>query len=159
MARSSVLALGELERAVMDHLWAHAEAGDGPLTVREVHETVGKQRELAYTTVMTVLDRLTKKGLVTQAREDRAYRYAAASTRQELIAQTMRQTLDTLQSLDRRSAMLHFLDDASPQEINDLKSALAQIEQRSATPSVRTLSFPSHRQTRLRLASDETPHW
>ena len=86
MPRSSVTRHGELERAVMEHLWTHREAGGGSLTVREVHETVGTQRELAYTTVMTVLDRLAKKRLVTQERDGRAYRYFPVSTREELTA-------------------------------------------------------------------------
>jgi predicted transcriptional regulator len=41
--------LGELEREVMDHLWASRE----PQTVRQVHETLSARRELAYTTIMT----------------------------------------------------------------------------------------------------------
>ncbi len=52
--------LGELERSVMDHLWS---AGD-PQTVRQVHEALSARRELAYTTIMTVLQRLAKKNLV-----------------------------------------------------------------------------------------------
>ena len=51
--------LGELERAVMDVLWESAE----PLTVRQVGARL-TDRDLAHTTVMTVLDRLAKKGLV-----------------------------------------------------------------------------------------------
>ena len=43
--------LGELEREVMDHLWSSRE----PLTVRQVHEALAARRDLAYTTVMTVL--------------------------------------------------------------------------------------------------------
>ncbi len=54
--------LGELERAVMDHLWDSSE----PQTVRQVHEALSAHRELAYTTVMTVLQRLAKKQLVVQ---------------------------------------------------------------------------------------------
>ena len=127
--------LGELERAVMEHLWAHAGTGGGSLTVREVHETVGTQRELAYTTVMTVLDRLAKKQLVTQERDGRAYRYFPVGTREELTAMTMRETLGDLQAPDRKGAMLHFLDDASPQELDDLKAALAEIEARDAAAS------------------------
>ena len=49
--------LGELEREVMARLW---DAGE-PLTVRQVHERLDPARGLAYTTVMTVLDRLAKK--------------------------------------------------------------------------------------------------
>ena len=46
--------LGELERAVMDQLWCMPEAQ----TVRQVHEALSARRDLAYTTVMTVLQRL-----------------------------------------------------------------------------------------------------
>ncbi|MGL4305851.1 MAG: BlaI/MecI/CopY family transcriptional regulator, partial [Mycobacteriaceae bacterium] len=42
--------LGELERAVMEHLWSSPE----PQTVRQVHKALATHRELAYTTVMTV---------------------------------------------------------------------------------------------------------
>ena len=49
--------LGDLERAVMDHLWSTPE----PQTVRQVHEALSAQRDLAYTTIMTVLQRLAKK--------------------------------------------------------------------------------------------------
>ena len=148
MARSSVTRLGELERAVMEHLWTHTETGGGSLTVREVHETVGTQRELAYTTVMTVLDRLAKKRLVTQERDGRAYRYSPVSTREELTAQTMRETLGDLEARDRKGAMLHFLDDASPQEIDELKAALAEIERRSITTSGATSSSAGTRRFR-----------
>ena len=54
----------------MNQLWDASE----PLTVRQVHERLAGQRDLAYTTVMTVLDRLAKKGVVAQQRADRAYR-------------------------------------------------------------------------------------
>jgi len=57
--------LGELERAVMDHLWSSAE----PQTVRQVHEELSAHRDLAYTTIMTVLQRLAKKNLVVQHRD------------------------------------------------------------------------------------------
>ena len=46
--------LGDLERAVMDHLWSTPE----PQTVRQVHEALSARRDLAYTTIMTVLQRL-----------------------------------------------------------------------------------------------------
>jgi predicted transcriptional regulator len=130
MPNSPAPRLGDLERAVMEHLWARAEAGSEPVTVREVHEGIGAERALAYTTVMTVLDRLHKKGLVSQRRDGRAYRYAPAATREQLTAQTMRDTLGTLDPPDRRAAMLHFLDDATSEEIDDLRAALAALEAR-----------------------------
>ena len=52
--------LGGLERAVMDHLWAAPQ----PQTGRQVHGAISAQRDLACTTIMTVLRRLAAKGLV-----------------------------------------------------------------------------------------------
>ena len=82
--------LGELERAVMDHLWSSGE----PQTVRQVHEALSARRDLAYTTIMTVLQRLAKKNLVVQHRDDRAHRYAPMHGRDELVAGLMVDALD-----------------------------------------------------------------
>jgi predicted transcriptional regulator len=98
--------LGELEREVMGQLWTAGE----PLTVRQVYDRLSRERGLAYTTVMTVLDRLAKKGVVTQHKADRAYRYAAAQTREELTAALM---LDALSGAPdgpaRDAALAHFV--------------------------------------------------
>lgn len=119
--------LGDLERTVMDTLWTH-----GPdLSVRDVmdHLPDRADKELAYTTVMTVLDRLAKKGMASRTRDGRAWRYTADASREELAATALRSALDTVQA-DRKLAMLHFLDDASPAELDDLKAALAEVELR-----------------------------
>lgn len=115
--------LGDLERALMDHLWA----ADGALTVRQVHDEVGVDRGLAYTTVMTVLDRLAKKGLLVQQRDGRAYRYRAAATREELTASALRSALGGLDRDDRQAAIMHFIDDATPDELDDLRAALDRV--------------------------------
>lgn len=72
-------ALGRLERAVMDTVWQRVD-----LSVRDVQRLL--DRPVAYTTVMTTLDRLYKKGLVSRRREGRAFVYAAAIQRHELEA-------------------------------------------------------------------------
>ncbi len=61
--------LSALERAIMDHLWSVSERQ----TVRQVHAALSVQRPLAYVTVMTVLQRLVRKGLVVPNRDDRAH--------------------------------------------------------------------------------------
>ncbi|WP_392543939.1 BlaI/MecI/CopY family transcriptional regulator [Oryzobacter telluris] len=124
--------LGDLERVVMEHLWEAADVdGFTGVTVREVHERF-RDREIAYTTVMTVLDRLAKKDLVTRERDGRAWRYFPAETREAMTARTMRRTLDDMEVTDRRAALLHFLDGATTDEIADLKEALAEVEARAA---------------------------
>lgn len=127
--------LGDLERVVMERLWHAATDGGADFpgaTVREVHASLESERELAYTTVMTVLDRLAKKELVTRERDGRAWRYRPADTREALTAQTMRRTMDDMEVTDRRAALLHFLDGASSDEIADLKAALAEVEARAS---------------------------
>jgi predicted transcriptional regulator len=126
--------LGDLERVVMEHLWEAATRGGKDFqgaTVREVLDRFDGEREIAYTTVMTVLDRLSKKDLVTRERDGRAWRYLPADTREAMTAQTMRRTMDDMDLTDRRTALLHFLDGATTDEIADLKAALAEIEGRA----------------------------
>lgn len=104
------MALGDLEREVMTQLW---DAGE-PLTVRQVHERVARERDLAYTTVMTVLDRLAKKGVVTQEKQDRAYRYTPAQSREEMTAAVMLDALGDIDGPARDAALAHFVGRLSP---------------------------------------------
>ncbi|MFE7328125.1 BlaI/MecI/CopY family transcriptional regulator [Streptomyces sp. NPDC057565] len=113
--------LGDLERAVLDCLW-HA---DEPQTVREVHEALAG-RQLAYTTVMTTLQRLAKKGLVTQDAQARAHRFGAVATREELFAELMTDALGI--AGDQHEAMLRFVDVISPQARAALAETLGQQE-------------------------------
>ena len=122
--------LGDLERAVIEELWAAHEGAPDGLTVREVHDRIGVQRGLAYTTLMTVLDRMSKKQLVERERDGRAWRYRAASSRAELTSEALHHTLGELAGDTRRSALLHFLDESTPAEIDELKAALAELERR-----------------------------
>jgi predicted transcriptional regulator len=127
MSEPSTSRLGELERAVMERLWAADQHGDGALTVRQVHDRVGTERGLAYTTVMTVLDRLAKKGLLLQQRDGRAYRYRPVATREELTAGALRSALGGLDRDDRQAAIMHFIGDATPDELDDLRAALDRV--------------------------------
>lgn len=117
--------LGELERAVMDTLWALPE----PQTVRQVHETLSRDRNLAYTTVMTVLQRLAKKNLVKQIRDDRAHQYAATHPREDLVANLM---VDALSEADapgsRHAALVSFVGRVGADEAAALRRALDQLE-------------------------------
>ncbi len=119
--------LGDLERAVLETLWAAAEE---PLTVREVHEALGRERDIAYTTVMTVLDRMARKDMVEQQRDGRAYRYRALSTRSEMTAELMRDTLGEFAEDDRRAALVAFVGDASEDDRRALREALAELDRR-----------------------------
>ncbi|MGV0626346.1 BlaI/MecI/CopY family transcriptional regulator [Mycolicibacter minnesotensis] len=117
--------LGDLERAVMDHLWSTPDSQ----TVREVHEALSAHRDLAYTTVMTVLQRLAKKNLVSQIRNDRAHRYTPVRGRDELVAGLMVEALDqAADSGDRRAALVHFVERVGVDEAAALRRALDELE-------------------------------
>jgi predicted transcriptional regulator len=109
----------------MNHLWGASE----PQTVRQVHEALSARRELAYTTVMTVLQRLAKKNLVVQQRHDRAHKYVPVHGRDELIASLM---VDALQQADashsRAAALVHFVGQVGTEEAAALRAALAKLE-------------------------------
>ncbi|MFF2326811.1 MULTISPECIES: BlaI/MecI/CopY family transcriptional regulator [unclassified Streptomyces] len=77
--------LGDLEDAVMTRVWQW----NRPVTVREVLEDLQRERSIAYTTVMTVMDNLHQKGWVRREVDGRAYRYTAVSTRAAYSAALM----------------------------------------------------------------------
>ncbi len=116
---------GPLERRVMEQLWSDAE----PRTVREVHAALSVSRRLAYTTVMTVLHRLAAKGLAVQHRTNRAHRYAAARSRDELVASLM---LDALDQVDdprvRLAVLVHFVESVGMEDLRALHRALDDLE-------------------------------
>ncbi len=120
--------LGELERAIMDRLWdAYESEATATVTVRDLHQALEMDRRLAYTTVMTVLDRLARKELVVQERDGRAYRYRARAGRAAMTATLMHDTLDDFAHEDRRTALVAFVDVASPDEIEALRQALDAV--------------------------------
>jgi BlaI family transcriptional regulator, penicillinase repressor len=115
--------LGELERAIMEVLWE----SPNPMTVRQVG-TCLTDRELAHTTVMTVLDRLAKKGFVKRQRAGRAWRYRPAESREAYVTELMLTALD--QTGDRQAALTRFARSVSGAEAEALMAALEALEPR-----------------------------
>ncbi|ABW15918.1 transcriptional repressor, CopY family [Parafrankia sp. EAN1pec] len=110
--------LGDLERSVMDVLWS----ADDWLTARDVAARLHHERDLAYTTVLTVLERLERKGFVRRQRAARAHRYAATDSRETVVAEAMLEALGTAD--DRGSALVRFVGSVSAEEAEILRRAL-----------------------------------
>lgn len=110
--------LGDLEAAVMNRLWAW----ERPTTVREVLEDLAEDRKLAYTTVMTVMDNLHRKGLLSREQDGRAYRYSPVHSRADHTAQLIASVLSTSQ--DRTAPLLRFVEQMEPDEVAQLKKSL-----------------------------------
>jgi predicted transcriptional regulator len=84
--------LGQLETAVMEVLWRSPE----PVSVGEVHAALPGEPSVAYNTVKTTMERLATKGILTRAKEGKAYVYRAALTREELERRIVTRALDRL---------------------------------------------------------------
>lgn len=114
--------LGDLEALVMEQLWAASE----PLSVRQVLEALPDGRDRAYTTVMTVMDNLFQKAFVERERVGRAYVYRAAQSRAEHTAEVMEDALS--RGGDRGAALMHFVDQLTPEESAQLQNLLTERE-------------------------------
>ena len=117
---------GELESAIMQWLWDHRE----PATVREVHTALHERRGIAYTTVLTVMDNLYKKGWLRREPAGRAHRYQPVASREQYGVKLMREALDS--SGDREAALMQFVAGMTLQEAVALREALSSFERRIA---------------------------
>ena len=108
---------GQLERAVLQVLWDHPDG----VSARDVLDVL-PGRDLAVTTVLTVLDRLRRKGMVSRRDDTRPHLYFAAAGREDYIAELM---LDALgQAPDRSAALTRFLGGVSDADTDHLRHAL-----------------------------------
>src|SRR5215204_4674127 len=110
--------LGELEERLMELLWK-----EHPLSVREVRTRLGRAR-LAYTTVMTTLDRLYKKGLLARTKNGLAFVYQPAIDRAEYQRRVVQAALTPLLEQGAAPVLAAFVEVAADLDENHL----AQLE-------------------------------
>jgi predicted transcriptional regulator len=103
---------------VMDRLWAMGGSG----TVREVLEQLQQDRTIAYTTVLSTMDNLYRKGHLTRAREGKAHRFHTVVTHSEHTAALMRQALNT--DTDSEAVLTHFVGEMTDDELARLQQVL-----------------------------------
>ena len=111
---------GELEAVIMERLWEWGR----PALVRELVDDLREDRPIAYTTVMTVMENLHRKGWLRRQRDGRAWRYEPAGSSSGYTAALMGNALAT--STDRRTALAHFVLQMSPHDAALLQQALDQ---------------------------------
>ncbi len=113
--------LGPLEQRLLDEVWAR-----GTATVRELLENA--DLNIAYTTVMTTLDRLYKKQFLSREPEGRAFRYAPRVTREELQRAAAGQAIQQLLSSGSTSSMpLSYLVEAVTEHDIELLDELQKL--------------------------------
>jgi predicted transcriptional regulator len=106
----------------MERLWSW----DRPVTVREVLEDLQRERPLAYTTVMTVLDHLHSKGMVIREKSGRAYHYRPTRSRATYTAELMERALAGTH--DRGTALMRFVEQMSSDDVAELRRLLDAID-------------------------------
>ena len=109
----------------MDVMWECTE----PATVREVLNTISNERELAYTTVMTVMENLHRKGYLRREPDGRAFRYEPTQLREEYAANLMREAMQ--QGHDPSLTFAHFVSQMTVEESDALRKALRRPRRRS----------------------------
>ena len=121
----------------MERLWA----ADRPMTVREVLDRLnadpGRDRHLAYTTVLTVMDNLYRKGLLSRELEGRAHQFTAVRSRDDYAADLIAALLSGAE--DRTAPLLRFVERLTPAEVRRLRKAL------DTAPPTRRTSGPKDR--------------
>jgi predicted transcriptional regulator len=100
--RRSVLDLAPLELDCMNTLWPMGEA-----TVREIRDGLAPRRPRAYTTIMTIMDRLARKGVVERRKVGRAYKYVAQLSADDARAQALGQVVANFFGGSREAMIAH----------------------------------------------------
>ncbi|GAA5050229.1 BlaI/MecI/CopY family transcriptional regulator [Nocardia callitridis] len=122
---------GDLEAVIMDRVW---DRDTEYTTVRDVFEQLCTERDIAYTTVMSTMDNLHRKGWLARERAGKAYRYWPTLTREEHSARRM---LAALGSGGRSDLVFsYFVDRISAEESAGLRAALRRLSTERA-PNVR----------------------
>ncbi|OGW13862.1 MAG: hypothetical protein A2035_06495 [Nitrospirae bacterium GWA2_42_11] len=116
--------LGDLEKSVMDVLWEMSEA-----TGREVFEEIEKKKPVAFTTVLTVMDRLLKKGLIKRIKKGGLYVYKTTLSKDDFVKQVSEEVLQGILDISASSAATSFVDilyKTSPDEIERLSKLIEE---------------------------------
>lgn len=119
------LPLGDLELAVMEHLW-NAGSGD----VRSVHEALGSESSRTSNTVQSTLERLSRKGLLVRCKKSRAFVYEPAMSREDLVLKSMSQIADRLGNADSQVLLASFVELASREDPSNLDHLQQLIDAR-----------------------------
>jgi predicted transcriptional regulator len=116
--------LFDLEADIMEIVWSK---GWDRFAVSQVHGELERQRDIAYTTVMTTVDRLFAKELLTRTRQGKRYQYRPVMTRQEFCCVMAQEIFESLPDLGRETALALLVDRVSEADEEELDSLEALI--------------------------------
>jgi predicted transcriptional regulator len=123
MTRTKIHRLGDLQLRIMQVLWGRTEA-----TVADVHQTVGADDDLAYTTVATMLRKMEGRGLVCHRLDGRSFVYRAAVAADAVTRGMSDHLLDRLFEGSLADMVAHLLTtrEISRAELSKLEQLIAE---------------------------------
>ena len=124
MAKKSIDDLGELQKAVMETVWE-----GGEVTVQQVRDRLGRELTPAYTTILSVMQKLEKAGWLTHRPEGRSYLYRATRSREEEGSSSLRTFTRRVFGGDPLLLFQHLIDDKELSD-SDLTALKKMIDQR-----------------------------
>jgi len=98
--------------------------------VRDIYEALRHRRPLAYTTVMTTMSRLARKGVLSVEKQNQAYTYRSRFTKDEFTKGFVSQLLDSLLLDFSGAALAHFVSQVDPADKEEIERILRNIERR-----------------------------
>src|SRR5258708_2793010 len=116
-----VRGFGDLETVIMHMVWDRGS----PVTVRELLDELRHERAIAYTTVMSTMDNLHRKGWLARAKDGKAYRYTATASREEYSARLMQEALAG--GGDTEAVLSHFVAQMDGQESEVLAAVVGRL--------------------------------
>jgi predicted transcriptional regulator len=116
-----VRGFGDLEAVIMQLVWDRG----GAVTVRELFDEMRQERAIAYTTVMSTMDNLHRKGWLNRVKDGKAYRYTATASREEYSARLMREALAG--GGDTEAVLIHFVAQMDGEESEVLRAIVRRL--------------------------------
>ena len=110
------LNLGPLEREIMELIWKSKKT-----SVRQILEKLRKKRQIAYTTIMTVMNRLCDKGLLGRQKKQKSYFYYPLEEKEIFLSKQSEKTIHRLLKEYGETAIVQFLDLLKKTELKEIK--------------------------------------
>jgi predicted transcriptional regulator len=116
-----VRGFGDLEAVIMQLVWDHHD----PVTVRDLFDELRQERAIAYTTVMSTMDNLHRKGWLDRVKDGKAYRYTPTASREEYSAGLMREALAG--GGNTEAVLSHFVAQMDGEESEVLRAVVRRL--------------------------------
>ncbi len=126
--------LGALEKDIMEIIWKRGEA-----CVKNILDSFPPHREISYSTIITVTNRMTKKGLLNKRKQGKAYFYKPTYSRDQFLKIVSKKVVEGVSEFSFQSAIANFVDYMSLVDPNKLEYFSQLIKSKK-----RVLSSPEH---------------